>query len=81
MSDKEKRPLPGTAEHWEWMRKRAEARGKQMAKAGAADFDEAGVLAGGVDSLTSTDAEAFPSDVTEYTQEERKPRIVPKKKD
>ncbi len=80
MSDN-KKPVLGSDEHWELVRKKTKAMAEQMAKAGAADFDETGVLAGGVDSLTSTDAEAFPSDVTEYTPEERKPCIVPKKKD
>jgi hypothetical protein len=79
MSD-DKKPIPGSDEHWEWVRRRAEARGKQLANAGAADFDETGILSGGEDSLISTDAEAFPCEIEEYTPEERKPRLVPKKK-
>lgn len=80
MSD-DKKPAPGTDEHWEWIRKRAEARGKQLANANVKDFEETGLLAGGEDCLISSDAEAFPDEIDERTPQERKPRLVPTKKD
>lgn len=40
------------------------------------DFDETGVLVGNEDLLKKTDAELFPDELSEYTAEEKKPRVV-----
>lgn len=77
----EKKPIVGSAEHWDLVRKKAKAVAEQLANASPAEFEEAGLLSGGKHSLNSTDAEAFPSEIEEYTSEERKPRLVPVKKD
>ncbi|MES2824375.1 MAG: hypothetical protein V4732_12285 [Pseudomonadota bacterium] len=70
MSD-HKKPVPGSDEHWAWVRKRAEARGKQLANAGPADFeDECGVISGSVKILFASDAELFPDELENYTPEE-----------
>ena len=58
-------------EHWEWVRKRAEARSKQSENISGEGFDDAGLIAGGEESMSSTDAEAFPNEL-----EERKPKLV-----
>lgn len=73
-----KKPTPGSDEYWEWVQKRAEARGKQLSEADAADFEESGLLVGGEEALRSTDAESFPDEAEEYTLEERKPKLVKK---
>ena len=78
---KDKRPEPGTDEYWEWARKRAEQRWKEVIADGPAEFEEAGVVCGDIETLTASDAELFPDDLEEYRPEERKPRLVPKKKD
>ena len=75
MTDNTK-PTPGSDEYWEWVRKRAEARGKQLSGADTADFEESGLLVGGEEALRSTDAESFPDEAEEYTPEERKPKLV-----
>ncbi|MFC6631756.1 hypothetical protein [Microbulbifer taiwanensis] len=77
---KQHRPKPGTKEFDDWLLERAEARSKELFKNGPADFDERGAISGSEESLTSTDAEAFPDELEEYRPEERKPRLVPKKK-
>jgi len=77
----EKKPILGSDEHWELVRKKAKAMSDQLANAAPADFEEAGLLSGGEDSLNSTDAEAFPEEIEEYMPGERKPRLVPNKKD
>lgn len=59
MSDN-KKPIPGSDEYWEWVRNRAEARGKQLSEVDAADFEESGLLVGGEDALRSTDMEHSP---------------------
>lgn len=63
-------------EHWEWVRKRAEARSKQSENISGEGFDDAGLIAGGEESMSSTDAEAFPDELEEYKLEERKPKLV-----
>lgn len=75
-------PPVGTEEHWEWVRKRAEARAKQSENLSGEGFDDAGLITGGEESLSSTDAESFPSELEEHTPAERKPKLVksPKKK-
>lgn len=75
MTDNTK-PTPGSDEYWEWVRKRAEARGKQLSEADAADFEESGLLVGSEDALRSSDAQSYPDEPEEYTPEERKPKIV-----
>ncbi len=75
MSD-DKKPVLGSDEHWEWVRKRAEARCKKLEDITAEGFDDSGVIAGGEEHMFSTDAEAFPSETEEYTPEERKPKLV-----
>ena len=72
-------PTPDTEEHAEWMRKRAEERSKKLFSGGPAEFDERGIISGGNQSIHSTDAEAFPDELEEYTPAERKPKLVPKK--
>ena len=69
------------SERWDLVRKKTKVMAEQLANASPADFEEAGLLSGGENSLTSTDAEAFPREVEEYKPKERKPRLVPKKKD
>ena len=75
----EKKPVPGSDEHWELVRKKAKAMAEQLANAAPADFEESGLLSGGERSIASTDAESFPDEKEEYKPEERKPRLVPKK--
>lgn len=75
-----KKPAPGSDEYWEWVRRRAEARGKQLSEADAADFEESGLLAGGEDALRSTDAQSYPDELEEYKPEERKPKLVKPKR-
>ena len=77
MTDNTK-PTPGSDEYWEWVRKRAEARGKQLSGADTADFEESGLLVGGEEALRSTDAESFPDETEEYTPGERKPKLIKK---
>jgi hypothetical protein len=72
----DKKPKVGSDEHWELVRKKAEAIAEQLASASPADFDEAGLLSGGEKSLTSTDAEAFPEETEEYSPAERKPKLA-----
>jgi len=81
MNDKDKRLEIGTEEHREWIRKRAEKRWKEIAESGPAEFDENGLISGSEKALTSTDAELFPDEIEEYKPEERKPRLIPNKKD
>lgn len=81
MNSEDKRPERGTEEYWEWLSRKAKKRGEEIAKAGGADFDECGVISGSVKALNSTDAELFPDELEEYTREERKPKLVPKKKE
>lgn len=76
-----KAPVPGSDEHWEIVRKKAKAVAEQLANADVAQFDERGLISGSDDSLNSTDADSFPSERDEYKPEERKPRLVPCKKD
>jgi hypothetical protein len=78
---KQQRPKPGTKEFDDWLLERAKARNKELFKNGPADFDERGVISGGPETVRKSDAEAFPDELEEYTPEERKPRLVPKKKD
>lgn len=78
---KDKTPVPGSDEHWEIVRKKAKAMAKELANGDAAQFDERGLISGGDDSLKSTDADSFPSERDEFKPEERKPRLVPSKKD
>lgn len=75
INDKEK-PDIGRYEHWEWVRKRADARSKQYENISGEGFDDAGLIAGGEESMSSTDVEAFPSEQEEYKPEERKPKLV-----
>jgi hypothetical protein len=80
MSDDKKPPID-TEEHWEWVRKRAEARAKQRENLSGEGFDDAGLIAGGDEALSSTDAEAFPDELEEYAPSDRKPRLVKPSKD
>lgn len=54
---------------------------KQMKEDG---FDERDLASGNLDLLEKSDAELFPDETEEYTEEERKPKVVvnnkPKKK-
>ena len=77
----EKKPILGSDEHWELVRKKAKAMAEQLANANPAEFEETGLISGGEHSLTSTDAESFPDELEEHKPEERKPRLVSPKKD
>jgi hypothetical protein len=76
-----KRPKLGTKEHKEWMRKRVEEPSKKLFKEGPDEVDERGITSGSDQSVHSTDAEAFPDELGEYSQEERKPTLIPKRSD
>lgn len=73
------KPTPGTKEYDEWMQKRAEERSKKLFSDHPAEFDERGIISGGDRSIHSTDAEAFPDELEEYTPNEKKPVLAPKK--
>lgn len=78
--NKGKRPERGTPEYQEWLRKEGEEYWDKVKSRDQADFDEEGILFGDAATTTATDAELFPDEVEEYRPEERKPRLVPKKK-
>ena len=40
------------------------------------DFDERGLASGSEDSLTKTDADLFPSDIEDYSPEERRQKMI-----
>ncbi len=42
----------------------------------ASDFDERGLASGDEESLDKTDAELFPDEIEEYTEEEKKLRLI-----
>lgn len=67
MRDKTKMPPIGTEEHWQWIQERLIEDWQKVASGKPADLDESGIISGGGKSLTSTDAEAFPDEVEEYT--------------
>lgn len=60
------------------MCKRVEEPSKKLFKGGPAEVDERGIISGSDQSVHSTDAEAFPDELGEYSQEERKSTLVPK---
>lgn len=68
------RPPEGTPEFKEWLKARAKKHMDDMFGGNyqPAQFDERGPIFGDIDNLDKTDAELFPSELEEYTPEERR---------
>lgn len=76
MSKITERPTPGTPEFDEWLEERARGRLKKLKEQAdkfieETGFEEAGVLSGGLESMSQSDAEAFPDELEEYQPHER----------
>ena len=70
MKQRSERPEPGTAEFDEWLDQRIAKRVKELENVPELE-DEFGVLSGSLESMTNTDAEAFPDEPEEYMPHER----------
>lgn len=68
------RPEPGTPEFEKWLGDYISKRFKEFES--IPDLDEVGILSGNLESLTNTDAEAFPDEPEEYMPHERVKIIV-----
>jgi hypothetical protein len=69
------KPKPGTPEFDEWLDKRIAKRVKELENVPELE-DEFGVLSGSLESMTNTDAEAFPDEPEEYMPHERVKIVV-----
>lgn len=69
------RPKPGTPEFEEWLGERIAKRFKELENVPELE-DEFGVLSGSLESMTNTDAEAFPDEPEEYMPHERVKIVV-----
>lgn len=68
------RPEPGTPEFDTWLREKVRQSFKDMEN--APELDLLGISSGSLESLTNTDAEAFPDEPEEYMPHERVKIIV-----
>ncbi|MBM35088.1 MULTISPECIES: hypothetical protein [unclassified Arsukibacterium] len=75
MKQRSERPEPGTAEFDEWLDQRIAKRVKELENVPELE-DEFGVLSGSLESMTNTDAEAFPDEPEEYMPHERVKIVV-----
>ena len=75
MNKRTGRPEPGTPEFDEWLGKRIAKRVKELENVPESE-DEFGVLSGSFESMTNTDAEAFPDEPEEYMPHERVKIVV-----
>lgn len=69
------KPEPGTPEFDEWLGKRIAKRVKELENVPELE-DEFGILSGSFESMTNTDAEAFPDEPEEYMPHERVKIVV-----
>ncbi|GAB59432.1 hypothetical protein [Rheinheimera nanhaiensis] len=69
------RPKPGTPEFDLWLREKIREDFKKMENVPELE-DEFGVLSGSLESMTNTDAEAFPDEPEEYMPHERVKIVV-----
>ena len=75
MNKRTDRPESGTPEFDEWLGKRIAKRVKEMENVPNLE-DEFGILSGSFESMTNTDAEAFPDEPEEYMPHERVKIVV-----
>lgn len=75
MNKRTHRPEPGTPEFDEWLSKRIAKRVEELENVPDLE-DEFGVLSGSLESMTNTDAEAFPDEPEEYMPHERVKLVV-----
>lgn len=68
------RPEPGTPEFDKWIGEYLAQRFKDFEN--APSFEQIGVLSGSLESLTNTDADAFPDEPEEYMPHERVKLVV-----
>lgn len=74
MSDVKDKPEPGSPEFDEWLRERIKERATryfEIAEELGDDLEASGVLSGSLESVTDSDAEAFPDELDEYQPHER----------
>jgi len=77
MTDKKKPTKDGSSKESEELRKYGNKATKNLFNSeNNSDFDENELASGSVDLLEKTDAELFPDEIDEYTDEERKPRVI-----
>ena len=75
MKKQDERPKPGTPEFELWLRDKIREDFKRMENVPELE-DEFGVLSGSLESMTNTDAEAFPDEPEEYMPHERVKLVV-----
>ena len=75
MNKRTDRPEPGTPEFDKWLGDYIAKRFKEFENVPELE-DEVGVLSGSLESMTSTDAEAFPDEPEEYMPHERVKLVV-----
>ncbi|KKO45750.1 hypothetical protein WG68_08515 [Arsukibacterium ikkense] len=75
MKHRSDRPEPGTPEFDSWLDKRIAKRVKELENLPELE-DEFGILSGSLESMTNTDAEAFPDEPEEYQPHERVKIVV-----
>ena len=75
MKKRVERPKPGTPEFELWLREKIREDFKRMENVPELE-DELGVLSGSLESMTNTDAEAFPDEPEEYMPHERVKLVV-----
>lgn len=74
MKKRTDRPQPGTPEFDKWIGEYLAQRFKDFEN--ALPLEQLGVLSGSLESLTNTDAEAFPDEPEEYMPHERVKLVV-----
>lgn len=75
MNKRTDRPEPGTPEFDKWLGDYIAKRFKEFENVPELE-DEFGVLSGSLESMTNTDAEAFPDEPEEYMPHERVKLVV-----
>ena len=75
MNKRTDRPEPGTPEFDEWLSKRIAKRVKELENVPDLE-EEFGILSGSFESMTNTDAEAFPDEPEKYMPHERVKIVV-----
>tara|TARA_R110002126_G_scaffold44219_8_gene126337 strand:+ start:2348 stop:2599 length:252 start_codon:yes stop_codon:yes gene_type:complete len=75
MKTNTEKPKPGTPEFDKWLREKIREDFKAFENAPELE-DEFGVLSGSLESMTNTDAEAFPDEPEEYMPHERVKIVV-----
>ena len=75
MKKRTERPEPGTPEFDKWLREKIREDFKAFENVPELE-DEFGVLSGSLETMTNTDAEAFPDEPEEYMPHERVKLVV-----